>query len=282
MSLTLKTIYSTLTGALGALAAWFMLDGLLELRPESVFADALLNGALVGLCIGAAVSGFAGLMEFKIPPFVRGLGVGLIAGLIGGSIGLLAGEVLYQITGGSVLMRIVGWATFGVSIGLADGALVLSRRRALYAGIGGLLGGALGGGAFSLLARLSDLPNTSRALGFALLGAFVGLLVGLVPIVLRKAWVKVVSSGRNEGKERLVDKHRIVIGADERCDLPLYGDPQVNEKHAEIVQEGGRFTLKPVGGALVLVNGQPVARQQLGNEDQFQVGEQKLLFRQRN
>jgi hypothetical protein len=281
MSLTLKTIYSTLTGALGALAAWFVLDGLLELRPESVFADALLNGALVGLFIGAAVSGFAGLMEFKIYPFLRGLGVGLIAGLIGGAIGLLAGEVLYQITGGSVLMRIVGWATFGVSIGLADGALALSFRRALYAGIGGLLGGALGGGAFSLVARFLDLPNTSRSLGFCLLGAFIGLLVGLVPVMLSSAWIKVISSGRNEGKERLVDKKHLVIGAGERCDLPLYGDSQVNDKHAEIVQESGRFTIKPVGGALVLVNGQPIARKQLQNEDQFQVGAQRLIFRQK-
>ena len=121
MSILLKTVYSMLTGAIGALVAWHILDVWLKLQPSSPFADALVNGALVGACIGVAVNSFAGLLEFKAWPIIKGFGVGLAAGLLGGSTGLLAGEALYQFLGHSAALRITGWAIFGVSLGLADG-----------------------------------------------------------------------------------------------------------------------------------------------------------------
>ena len=281
MSLLLKTIYSMLTGALGALFAWLVLDVFLQIQPASPFADALLNGALVGVCVGVAVNGFNGLMEFQALPLIKGLLVGFFAGLFGGAFGLLVGELLYTLSGGSSVARLLGWMVFGLSLGLADGILALSLKRILYAGLGGLLGGFLGGVFFSLLSGLSDLPFTSRALAFAILGGSVGLFVGLVPSALKDAWLKAVTSGRNEGKERILDKPHMVIGSSPNCDFPLYGDARVAGRHAEIVREGGQYFLKPVGDAPVVVRDQRITRYVLENEDMFQLGGETIIFRRK-
>lgn len=286
MSLSLRIIYFTLTGALGALAAWFVLDVVLQIQIDDPYQDSALNGAMVGLAVGIAINGFAGLIEFKFWPVMRGILIGMTAGLAGGALGLLFGELLYQQFGQSNILRIVGWAIFGLFLGLADGLLARSPRRILYAGLGGLLGGLMGGIASLLLWRFTDLPNTSRALGYALLGALVGLFIGLLPTVLRNALsyasLKVISSGRNEGKERLIDKTRILIGSNARCDLPLYGDPEIAEQHAVIEQLGGQFVLQPLGDSIVAINDHSVTQSVLQNEDQFQIGSETLIFRKKS
>ncbi len=281
MSLSLRTLYFTLTGALGALAAWFFLDIAFEIQLDNPYLDSILNGALVGVAVGVAINGFAGLIEFKPLPVFRGILIGFLAGLFGGALGLLIGEVLYQLFGQSDVLRILGWAIFGLFLGLADGLLAHSSHRFMYAGIGGLLGGLMGGAASFLIGKFTELPYTSRALGYALLGALVGMFIGLLPVVLRNAWVKVVSSGRNEGKERLVDRQRIMIGGDARCDLPLYGDQEIANHHAEIVQQGNQFILRPLGEALVVVNDHCIYEYMLQNEDTFQIGNETLLFRKK-
>jgi hypothetical protein len=282
MSLNLRIVYFALTGALGALGAWVVLDIILDIQPTNPYLDALLNGALIGVAIGIAVNGFNGLMEFKAWPVVRGILVGFAGGLLGGALGLLLGEFFYQNLGNNDALRILGWAIFGFFLGLVDGILALSPRRMLYAGVGGLLGGILGGIVFSLLARYSDLPNTARALGFALLGALTGLFIGLLPTVMKNAWLKVISSGRNEGKEILVDKRRVIIGSDARCEMALYGDPGIAGQHAEIQQNAGQFILKPLGQSRVIIEDRLVSQHTLQDEDTFQVGGETLIFRKRS
>ena len=279
MSLSLRTIYFTLTGAIGALAAWFLMDVLLQFQPASPYLDALVNGAIIGICVGAAVNGFAGLMEFKVWPVVRGGLLGMAGGLLGGLAGLLLGEVFYEVLGTSSWLRIVGWMIFGMLLGVVDGLLARSGRRMLYAGLGGLLGGLFGGLAFYLLSRYAELSGAARAVGFTLLGGLTGLFVGLVPVMLRDAWLKVTSSGRNEGKERLVDRPRIVIGSDSRCDLPLYDDPAIAPRHAEIHHEKSQYVLKPLAGSIVIMGDQQVQSRVLQNEDIFQIGRETIIFR---
>jgi len=271
-----------LTGALGALFAWFTLDVVFQIQPASPFIDALINGALVGLCVGVAVNGFNGLMEFQALPLIKGLLVGAVAGLFGGAFGLLVGELLYTIFGGSSLARVLGWMVFGLSLGLADGILALSLKRILYAGLGGLLGGFLGGVFFSLLSGLSDLPFTSRALAFAILGGSVGLFVGLVPSALKDAWLKAITSGRNEGKERIIDKPRLQIGSSPNCDFSLYGDARIAARHAEIIYEDRQYFLQPVNNAPVVVRDQRITRYLLENEDTFQLGGETIIFRRKS
>jgi hypothetical protein len=177
--------------------------------------------------------------------------------------------------------RAFGWAIFGIGIGVAEGVLTFSPRRFIYGGLGGIIGGFTGGIAFVAIAQLSSLQLTNRAVGFALLGAFIGLFVGLIPAMLREAWLKVVSSGRNEGKEFLLDKSVNTIGSADSNDVGLFGDATIAPKHAEIRQESGQFTLRALKGQTVLVNNSPTANVVLQDGAQIRVGQVKLIFRRK-
>ena len=147
--------------------------------------------------------------------------------------------------------------------------------------VGRLLGGLIGGAAFSFVRSRLDMPDFSRALGFTLLGAFIGLFVGLMPVVVAGflGRLKVVSSGRNEGKEILLDKQASIIGASERCDLALYGKSDVTERHAQVQRGKDGYTIRPLGQASVWVNGQPVVEQRLTDGDRIKIGSEELIFR---
>ena len=68
-----------------------------------------------------------------------------------------------------------------------------------------------------------------------------------------------------------------MIGRASGCDLALYDDTGVADRHAEVVQSGGKYILRPVGGTAVLVNDRIVREHTLQNEDVFQVGSQMLI-----
>jgi hypothetical protein len=277
MSLQLKMFYSALVGAWGGLLAWVILDLLLVLQMSSVWLDAMVNGLVVGVSIGVLVGAFDGLMEGNTGRLLRGLLAGLVTGFIGGAAGLLIGELLFQAFDRQVAGRLLGWAIFGLALGSSEGLAYRSGRRLLHGSLGGLLGGGLGGIAFTLIRQELERPATGRAWGFAILGAFVGLFVGLVPLILKTAWLKVVSSGRDEGKEHIVEKAITTIGRSESADMGLYGDPTLLPVHAEIRQENGRFILHSKGA--VMVNGQPVNSHPLQDEDQIGLGRVKVRFR---
>ena len=111
MSLRLKMIYSGLTGAWGGYIAWLLLDPLLGVQAANVYVDAMLNGAVIGIAIGAIMSGFEGAMERNVAVLVRRLLSGLVAGLAGGVFGLLIGELLFQQFSQATVMRAMGCAT---------------------------------------------------------------------------------------------------------------------------------------------------------------------------
>lgn len=280
MSLTLKMVYGCLIGAWGGLIAWALLDPVLRIDPGSPIVDALVNGAIVGVCVGGLTSAFLGLMEGSSRRALRGLAVGLAAGLIGGAAGLLVGELLYQAAGQAQTMRIIGWAVFGMAIGASEGILSRSWRRLLFGVIGGLAGGILGSLAFLLVREILTRPDFSRALGFTILGALLGLFIGLVPVLVGKlgGTLRVVSSGRNEGKEILLDKPLIRIGRDDGGDLGLYGDKSIEFRHAEIRREPQGHVIYAVSRALVLVNGQPVAQKALSKGDRIQIGCEEIWY----
>lgn len=281
MSLSLKVIYGCLIGAWGGFVGWLLLDPLLGIRPSSNYVDALINGALIGGCVGGLLGGYAGLLELSLGRSLRGLATGLIAGLAGGAGGLVIGEIIFQSFGQADAMRLGGWAVFGFAIGAAEGVLVKSNRRISFGAAGGLVGGVLGGLAFLSGNAVLDIPTFGRALGFTVLGAMIGLFIGLALLVASK-WIgtlKVVSSGRNEGKEMLLDKYLIRIGRDDGGDFGLYGDRSIEPRHAELRREGNQYVLYPVGNALVLVNGQPIVSQSLRKGDRLRIGGEELLFR---
>ncbi|MBX3013608.1 MAG: FHA domain-containing protein [Caldilineaceae bacterium] len=284
MSLRWKMIYSCLTGAWGGYLAWLLLDPLLGVQARNVYLDALCNGAVIGIAIGAFMSGFEGVMERNIAVLVRRLVSGLGAGLGGGVLGLLIGEFLFQQFSQTTIMRVIGWALLGLAIGVGEGVRTRSWRRMGLGAVGGLAGGVLGSLAFLWMGSIFALPAFSRALGFTLLGAFIGLFVGLMPVVASQVLgalgtLKVISSGRHEGKEILLDKPVISIGRADGCDLGLYGIVDMQPHHAEVKREPVGYVLHRVNHASLWVNGQPVQQQILQSGDRIKIGGAELLFR---
>ncbi len=280
MSLFLKMIYGTLTGAWGGFIAWLLLDPLLGLESTEPYFDALLNGAIIGVCVGALIGGFGGLVERSIGKLLRGLGGGLVMGLLGGATGLVVGEFLFKSAGQITLMRALGWAIFGMAIGVGEGLIIRSWRRMLFGLIGGFAGGLIGSLVFILVMQWLSLPAFSRALGFTILGALIGLFVGLVPVVAKTfiVMLRVLTPGRNEGKEILLDKPVIRIGRYDGCDLGLYGDKNIAMHHAEIRRDKQGYLLQPLAGAPVRVNGQPVQSHRLQKGDRVGIGREEIVF----
>lgn len=292
MSFQLKTLYHTLIGAWGGLLAWVALDVFLRAvfgsLAANVWLDAVFNGAVVGMFVGALVSGFAGLMTARFFLLARDGSIGCVTGIIGGILGLLAGQAAFEI-GKLVsddmlvrgMFRAFGWAIFGAGIGVAEGVISLSPKRLFLGGIGGTLGGLAGGVVFALIERMVNLQLLNRALGFAILGACIGLFSVSVTTLLKEAWLKVTSSGRNEGREFLLDKQTNTLGSADRCDVALFGDSAIQPKHAEIRQENGQFVLHALANARVEVNDRQEARVVLQDNMRLRIGATKLVFRRK-
>jgi len=290
MSFRFKTAYNALAGAWGGSIAWVILDLLLRIKPADVgiWLDLIVNGALIGMCIGVLVGSVGGLATGRFVLVLRSLLVGLITGILGGVLGILAGEGAYRIGGAlgddSLLrdaFRVIGWAIFGIGIGIAEGVLTFSAKRFLLGGLGGLLGGMAGGVTFIAIARLSSLQLTNRAVGFVILGAFIGLFVGLIPDLLKNVWLKIISSGPTEGREFPLDKRINVVGSANNCEVGLFGDPLIAPKHATIAQDGSKFTLRAEPGQTLWVNNTPAQSAVLQNGDQMQMGRTRLAFRRK-
>lgn len=282
MSLVLKAVYNALIGGWGGFIAWALLDLVWRTSGAAPLSDALLNGATVGLCVGAAVTSFEGLAEQRFRVFARGLVIGAISGVVGGAIGLFLGEALYQSLQRAVAWRIIGWVLFGLGIGLAEGIASKSRKRALQGALGGAVGGFLGSIAFLFIRQAVHSSVTSRAVGFVLLGMAIGFFIGLVQALLKSAWLKVISSGPLEGKEFSLTKPETVIGRDDRYDVGLFGDPKVLPRHAEIRHKNGSFVLTSAAGSQVSVNDRAVSSEQiLSNNDVVRIASFTLLFREK-
>jgi pSer/pThr/pTyr-binding forkhead associated (FHA) protein len=223
------------------------------------------------------------------------LGAGV--GAIGGWVGVTIGQIIFGVLGATIPIagliggRILGWSAFGALIGLSEGLIARSPKRMRNGLLGGAIGGELGGALFDFLAFTigsvfgfalraeGEAGAPSRAVGLTLIGAGIGLFIGLLEWLTRAAWVRVLY-GRNEGKDYPIDRDGAYLGRDELADVPLRGDPQVAPRHAEIRMDGGGYVLVPL--APMAVNGQPVsAPVELRDGDLLQIGSFQVQFQLR-
>jgi hypothetical protein len=112
------------------------------------------------------------------------------------------------------------------------------------------------------------------------MGTLIGSASVLVERFLAGATLK-VASGKLEGKEFILDKSRLTIGRDERCDIPIYYDRQIEPRHATLEWTGAGYRIAPIGSATVIVNGQTVPVKELRHNDVVQVGNTRLVYRLR-
>jgi len=267
-------------GLLGGLAGWAAADPLAAVG--NVYFRALLLGALTGVFVGIFLGAIEGLSVGHKNQTLQGITLGGLFGLAGGAIGLLLGEAAFGTFGG-LGGRIVGWGIFGTAVGLGVGWVGHSFARLRNGAIGGAVGGAVGGTLYQLVTTLFP-QTTGRGIALALLGAMIGLGIGLVSELLKRGWFMVIrSQSRNarEGKDYPLVKAKTRIGRAEENDVGLFGDQSVANFHAMVERQKGKFLLTR-GEGMVRVNQQPVAQPvQLKNGDRVEVGGTLFLFRER-
>jgi pSer/pThr/pTyr-binding forkhead associated (FHA) protein len=275
-----RLILFTGAGLLGGLAGWAAADPLADVG--NVYQRALLLGAVTGIFVGIFLGAIEGLSVGHKNQTMQGVLLGGLFGIAGGAVGLLFGEVAFGVLGG-LGGRIIGWGIFGAAIGLGVGWIGHSFARLRNGGLGGAIGGAIGGAFYQLVT--TPLPQTAgRAIALALLGAMIGLGIGLVGEILKRGWLMVIrSQSRNarEGREYPLVKAKTRIGRAEESDVGLFGDQSVANFHAMVERQKGKF-LVARGEGSVRVNQQPVTQPvQLKNGDRVEVGGTLFLFRER-
>jgi len=295
--LTLAPVRQALAGAFGGMLAFVFLEPrtrAAELANES--SDILGGVFLLGLIFGGVVSAvLAAADEAPSGRTVRMVTRGVLAGLIGAMIGVIASigaNVVYVVLriftslggglGFQILARTVGWALFGAGVGVVAGILTRSYRKTMQGALGGLLGGAVGGLAFDLITIMTNAETAtlSRLIGFTAVAACVGFATSLVEELSRVAWLTFLSGAR-EGRQVILHRD-VILGRDELVDVPLFGDPAVDRRQAELTLFPQPM-VRDVGiNALLRVNGVPVREAALGDGTIVEIGRHRLVFHHRH
>ncbi len=279
-----SAIRLSIIGAVGGLIVWLLSEllfgnSLLERLPQfQKFVLYAAYGAVSGFTFGLilGISHLILLRHWWLPL------ISMTLGLIGGVFGLLWGEAMYQVLKFAELpARVIGWGIVGFALGSSQGAARGSMVGALRAGLGGGIGGMVGGVLFTLLPSILHFPDSvCRGIAWVLMGLLIGATSVLFERLLAGAVLK-IASGKMEGKEFILDKSYLVIGRDERCDIPIYYDPAIQPKHATLEWTGAGYRIAPIGNAQVIVNGQSVPIKELNHNDVVIIGNTRLVYRLR-
>ncbi len=255
--------------------------------------------ALIAACIGLLIGAVDGVVTRQWRRALLCGAVGLVVGFLGGLMsGWVAGIVYMPISrwaevhhGTSSFMAQMGgrglaWCLAGVAMGLAQGLALRSGRLLLYGFIGGLVGGLTGGLLFDPIDALIPSADktsawASRLVGIVVIGASVGAIIGIVELIARDAWLRMVE-GPLAGKEFLLFRDTMNVGSSPRSDLYLFNDKEVAERHAVIRTIGEECEIESTSDVrATCVNGRPVKRARLRHGDQVSMGRTVFVFQKR-
>ncbi len=266
MSFRLFVYYCALCGAFAAFLGW--VAGVLPGKMTNNLVEAGVKGVLLGLTVALALSLVEACWNFSVSKLLLS-GPRVLVAILISSIGGLIGGVLGQALYGAfdfIAFVIFGWTLTGLLIGvslatfdlmtrLVSGADLSAALRKLLNGVlGGTAGGLLGsllylliGGVWKLLfpGKFDKLWSPS-GIGFAALGACIGLMIGLAQVILKEAWLK-VEAGFRPGREMIISRDALTIGRAESCDIGLFGDASVEKVHARILKQGDHYLLADNG-----------------------------------
>ncbi|RIH74464.1 Inner membrane component of T3SS, cytoplasmic domain [Calidithermus terrae] len=118
----------------------------------------------------------------------------------------------------------------------------------------------------------------ARLAGFAVLGAFVGMMVQWAQQAFKSAWLVGVGSGPYEGKEYILAKPVVTVGRSDANDIGLYRERDLPLKAGVLRLEQGVWRWE---GQPVPVNGVVTPRQALRPGDRLRLGTAEFLFQAR-
>lgn len=297
--LTLKALAGFLGGALGWVPVEIASHGhtLTEAQTTaSVVANfatmALLSGVLGGTVLAADAQTFALTARVK-RLFVRGFLICLVLSLpaiyysnVVFSKILIAGGWAVDHPGSMLYLtvaRVVSWTMLGTMLGAGVGLAAFSLQNVVKGAIGGWVGGFIGGFAFHVIdEQLGAGGMPSRLVGLCAVGLCIGLFIGLVQELTKSAWLT-VEAGRLRGRGFRLDQKLATIGRAEENPVGLFGDPTVQQRHAVIENQSGRYVLKNIAvEAGTFVNGRRIESAELSDGDRIRLGGYELSFHLRH
>ncbi|MGH9420552.1 MAG: FHA domain-containing protein, partial [Thermoanaerobaculia bacterium] len=257
---------------------------------------------LIGLAIGAADGIVCRLPRRAMLGGLVGLLVGFVGGLLSGAIANviyiplshLAQQQMSSSSEGAhafgfllqMVARMFAWTLAGMAMGLGQGIALRSKRLLGYGFLGGLIGGLLGGLLFDPLDLVIIGPSSigagwSRMVGFIIIGAAVGAMIGLVELLSRDAWLR-MTEGPLAGKEFLIFRDVMNIGASPRSEIYLFNDPRVAPTHASLRTLGDEIEISATDRVHpLLVNNNAIRTARLRHGDRITIGATSFVFEQR-
>jgi len=218
--------------------------------------------------------------------FING-SIGICLGALGGMLVGLFLDKLYRALGGGsgehglavqIVARAAVWSILGLFLAIAPGVVLRSPKKLLIGLAGGFLGGLIGGGVFDPVAMATGTDWVSRLFGLTAIGTFSGLCTGLIENTAKTGWLK-VATGLIAGKQFILYKNPTIIGSSPLCEIYLFKDIQIAPQHAAIHRIPQGYEIQDLGTLPgTSVNGQPVQRVRLRNQDQVQIGGTTFVF----
>ena len=284
-------LWSAAAGGAGGLVGWALAEPLVTPNsPEptyAVYMGVARYFLVLSLAVGALLGGLPGVLNRSVRQAVRGAALAGLVGGLGGALGALPAQSLYSALGAGILARALGWAFVGAAIGLCPGMATRDRRRAVRGLVGGWAGGFVGGLLFDLIGAIvmmatTDTGTLNRFVADLVVGLSIGMMVALVEVAAKTAWL-VALSGKRAGTQFILSKDTTSIGRDDRDDVLLWGDPQMATRHARVLRSRDGFVLERLSqDAPTLVNGRCWAGPTvLRDGDEIELGSTQFRFHTR-
>lgn len=256
-------------------------DGLKKVSKTETGAWAAVIALLIGLFMGIGEGIYYGSKENAIKFGLMGAGISVVIGYISGYLAqAMYSEMISDSSSdfNAALIRAVGWGLMGIGVGLAIGLIKIDKKRILFCTIGGFAGAFIGGFLFNYVCDIVSQDTVARGVAIVIMGALIGVGVGLLEQFAKAAWLKVIR-GEFEGKEYLVFAGTTSIGNNGKNDIVLFKDKLVAPHHCDITLEGSKYVLVDMGSPLgTVVNGMKIQRHILKQGDAIAIGNSVLVF----
>ncbi|MDH3943650.1 MAG: FHA domain-containing protein [Anaerolineae bacterium] len=284
MSRRMRLYYYAILGAMGGLIGWQISNVIGLSFLDNLYYSEIVVGGLIGLCIGALIGFSEGLVSRNIVQILKS---GLLSGglgLLGGAIGLPVAEGLFQVMGGEVWSRAIGWGIFGTLIGAAFA--ITSGSEYWKPMLGGAIGGLLGGGMLESARLMFTDALLGKAIGLGLMGASIGIFIALIMLLLSRAWLEVVS-GKMKGSEFILDKFikengpSAFLGSSPLKSDIVLPDPDIAPQHAMLTGKDHHFLLKDVSLAGTFINNKKIEQANLRNNQVIKMGNTQMVYHER-